>query len=232
LSEANVYCLQRALLTGIALACLLPSLALAQSPVPRHPWDVAFVAGGETGNARVPDDARYSDSWSRSGVAGAVVSRLWSTHVKTELEINTTGEGRQYIQREIRVPNYAPTVFVGGQQFTRVRQVAASVAWQFFDNDWVHPFVQLGIAVDAERQRRSMFPTTIYGGDPRSPNTPIVTIDARSEGPEERIYARGIVGAGVKLYVTERLFFRADTRATFAQRLEHLSFRAGLGVDF
>jgi len=44
--------------------------------------------------------------------------------------------------------------------------------------------------------------------------------------------ARPVVGAGFKLYVSERAFIRSELRSSFSnRRAEHVTWAAGIGVD-
>jgi hypothetical protein len=233
--EADVRDVRQHFIAFLGLGLLLTSAASAQTPpqpARTTPWEVSLMAGGVAGHAAPPEPAGYSQDWTRAGLAGVVVGRYWSTHLKTELGLSAGSEGRQYIQRRVIVPDNPAPFFQGGEQFTRVHQIAGTVVWQFLENEWAHPFLEAGVALDFERQRRVLLPTTVYTGDPRLPNARVVVVEARNEGPESTTHARGIIGAGAKVYVHPRAFFRADARATFDARLEHLVFRAGFGVDF
>lgn len=221
---------------SIAVALtLLPLAAGAQSPTSTRPtadWDVAVVAGGLAGHGEVPDNARFADSWSRAGLAGVVIGWHWTAHVKAEFEVAASGEGHQFVERSVTVANDPYPVPYGSDQFTRVREAAATLMWQFFDNQWVHPFVQAGVAVDVERQRFYTWPNTFYTGDPRTAGTQVIVTGERREGLATRATVRGVVGGGAKLYVSPRVFVRSDARLAIGSRIEHIAFRAGIGCDF
>jgi hypothetical protein len=155
------------------------------------------------------------------------MARRWTTHLKTEVSWAVSGEGRQAVARAITLPGQTAPVPYYVDQRTRVRSATATTAWQFFDNQWVHPFVEAGVAIDWQTSR-TRDPGFVFYTDPRSP----VRIPGLDDRTHKQVALRALLGAGAKLYVTEQLFVRLDTRGVFATRLEHLSFRGGLGFDF
>jgi hypothetical protein len=112
-----------------------------------------------------------------------------------------------------------------------VRSLAAAATWQFRDNEWVHPFVQAGVSADFDRATVRSW-EQFYYGDIRSGQAPVRVADAVVEGPNTTHVLRGLVGAGAKVYVSERAFVRSDARWTFGRDSHNLAFRAGMGVDF
>ncbi len=71
-----------------------------------------------------------------------------------------------------------------------------------------------------------------YRGDPRIPGNeiPIATENTEHRGTTPR--ARGTFGAGVKVYLSPRAFFRTDTRIAVGSGSGHVAMRVGFGVDF
>jgi hypothetical protein len=215
----------------VLFTLLLPAPAAAQpSGAAALPaWDAGAIIGSFSGHAAVPDfpPLGYSDDWYHTGEGGVFIARRWTTHFRTELGLATSGEGRQTVPRLITLPGQSAPVPYSAAQHTQVSQVTVTAAWQFFDNQWVHPFLEGGIAVDTQRTR-VLDPGFIYYADARTP----VTVAGRAEELRTETTARALVGAGVKLYMTSRFFFRADARGVMRSRFEHLSLRSGLGVDF
>lgn len=199
--------------------------AVLQDP---PPWDATVVTGVLIGRPDIPEtfDSLHHDEWYRTAQVAVVVGRRWSTHVKTELEISAGREGRQFGGYVVAVPNVAYPVPVYSERFTALRQVSGSFVWQFFDNEWVHPFVQAGVGIDFERVR-TVTPTQRWLG-PAGP----VLAEERREGPDTTARAAVVLGTGVKLYATPRLFVRSDARFGGTGRGVHAVFRVGLGVDF
>lgn len=215
-------------LAAVTLMCLAgwPTSGSAQST------DVTAVAGVLAARPDLDDDDPYRDDWYQSGHVAVIVGRHLSRNLKVELELSTSAEGRQYLYRLISVPAVLYPVPIASERFARQQQVSGSLVWQFFDNEWVHPFVHAGVAADFERVRSYTPPQSHYVGDPRLPNSRFVLTEERREGPDTTTRAGVVVGGGAKLYVTPRMFVRTDGRFTGNTRAHHVEFRLGLGVDF
>jgi hypothetical protein len=130
------------------------------------------------------------------------------------------------------VPGYPQPVPLGADQFTQVREIGASLTYQFLDNEWVHPFLQVGVAVDFDRVRTRTWAQHFFTGDPRQPGTEVIVSDDRSTTPVTSTHARAVVGGGAKFYVTPRVFVRTDGRFAAGAGTRHLALRIGLGWDF
>ncbi len=198
--------------TCFTFLLLFPAIGLAQAPaVPA--WDVAVTTGlfeGRPGNTGAPS---YGDNWYDTVRGGVSVGRYWTTNLKTEVEVMTSGEGTRY--------SY------GAQEYLRLSQGSARVVWQFFDNQWIHPYVLAGVTVDADRRRTlvlDQYPRTI---DPRGP-----IVAPRTVGPDTLYQAGAIAGAGAKLYMSPRLFANTGVLVTKAKRARTVSVVLGLGLDF
>jgi hypothetical protein len=113
-----------------------------------------------------------------------------------------------------------------------VRSLATAATWQFFDNEWVHPFVFAGLSADFDRTSVRVWPQHYYTGDPRVPGNQILVAAERHEGPHTTTRMRGLLGGGAKLYVLEHVFVRADGRLSIGARWQGVVFRIGGGVDF
>jgi Outer membrane protein beta-barrel domain len=218
----------------VALLLLLlgtPAVAAAQTAAPR--WDVGVVTAGFYGHADEPaDDAGfYSDDWYGGGQFGVSAGRYWTTHFKTEIEWNMTSEGRRYQTRLMSIPGVAAPVPISSEAFTQLRELSLGMTWQFFENEWVHPYLVGGVALDSERVRTRTL-TRVYYPQPASQGGTAIVIPGSDEGPSTTTRARGLLAAGAKVYMSPIVFFRAEARGGLTPRVEHLSFRVGLGVDF
>lgn len=213
-------------LAGLAL---WPRASAAQSAPPDPPaWDAAVVTGVLAGRPHVPPsfDTLHHDQWYRTAHVAMIVGRRWTTHVVTELEVSAGSEGRQFGGYVVAVPSVAYPVPVYSERFTAMRQVSGSLVWQFFDNEWVHPFVLAGVGVDFERVR-SVTPRQYLLGPSGS-----VLAEERREGPDTTARAGVVLGTGLKLYATPRVFVRTDARVTGTRGGLHAAFRVGVGADF
>lgn len=209
----------------------VPISAGAQAATPR--WDAAVVGAGIFGH---PDDVAnathfYDDNWYGGGQFGVTAGRYWTTHLKTELELAITSEAHRYVQRFVTVPNLPSPAPVRGEQFLQTREVSLGVTWQFLQNEWVHPYLTGGVALDFDRTRTVMQRQVYYTGDPTR-GSQIIPIADSGDGPSTTLRARGLIGMGAKFYMTPKTFFRTEARGAVSPRVEHLAFRAGFGLDF
>lgn len=214
-------------LTCVATVCaLVPTSARAQTD-PR--WDVAATAGLFTGDWTVDGPVDYRERWTESALGGVVVGRHLTRHLKLEIEASATGEGTQFIARQVTGPGLPRPYPVSSEVFRSTRSIATAVTWQFFDNQWVHPFVQAGVSTDFDRQRERVWPQFFYPGTGVAPVPLPQELDGRTS---TRTTARALLGGGVKLYISERAFVRTEGRFTAGERGQHVAFRAGVGIDF
>jgi hypothetical protein len=169
------------------------------------------------------DEGVDSDDWNNRWHGGAQFGHYWTEHLKTELEVGLTSEGESWAVYPVYVSGRP-----GDLRFTnearRYRDVTASVGqrWQFFRNQWVHPFVGGGIDANHARVRREFH--TFSPGDATPPQITRF---------EERRWHAAIHGvAGVKVYFTTRSFVRFDGRIASGQDGQRVVWRVGLGRDF
>jgi hypothetical protein len=217
------------------ITSLVPGIALAQAsppPTESSPWEVTAIAGLLSGRPDLPRTDRYQDDWYHAGQGGVILGRYLTTHVKAELELTTSDEGRQYVQQFRVVPNFPQPFSYSSERFARLREISTLVTWQFLENEWVHPFLQAGIGAQFERVRWHNFPQTSYAGNPPFSGSQVLVVPERSEGPETHRAAQGLIGAGAKIYVSQKAFLRTDARFGLSRRGHHTVFRLGVGVDF
>jgi outer membrane protein W len=105
----------------------------------------------------------------------------------------------------------------------RYHTVRGLVAYQFLENQWVHPYV--GIGVEATRERHQI-ETELRPG-----LAPIVAIP---DTDRTRVLARPVATAGFKFYVAPHAFIRSDVQTSFSSgdAPAMLVWRGGVGVDF
>jgi hypothetical protein len=213
-------------------ACLTASITAAQEPtsaitlVPAAPsrWDVAAHVTW-LGEHRTGPSFSW-DRWINVASGGGTVGYYWTPHLKTELDISTSGEDEIYSIEPIALPG-TNTLFPLQRDHTfRVSTVSVGLVAQFFENAWFHPFVSGGMEIVREREHVE---TTLPIGQPRAPTPPIVT------EPETLIHhaARPYVATGFKAYVSERAFIRTDVRTSWStDGLAALGWHSGVGFDF
>ena len=211
----------------------LAGLLVAGVPVEsdaQSAWDVAAFAGVFAGSVPLDRKEPYADDSFHTGQAGVIVARHLTRHLKVEFEASGTGRGSQFVHQLVTVPGLTFPYPVGSEVTTSVRTLVGAVAWQFFDNEWVHPFLIAGVAADFERRSVHVWEQRYYPGDPRT--GPVLVAAARREGPDTSRVMRGLFGGGAKLYVHERAFIRADGRMSIGAHTPNVAFRIGVGVDF
>lgn len=215
----------------VATFALSPGPASAQQTSSASPartgWDLTATAGLLVHRPDIDAVGPYYGSWYGEPIGGVVIGRHLSRHLKIELDLSASGEGRQYIARSAIVPPLTQPVFFSSERTSAVREIGALATWQFFDNEWIHPFVQGGVTVDFERVRWTTYPN--FAGDPRGPFGVRPPFDDESG---TRASAGALAGTGAKIYVAERVFIRPEGRFVLNARGRHVAFRAGLGVDF
>ena len=218
----------------VLLACPLAARAQPQGETKADParWDVTFLVASLSAHNSADDADRYSDDWFNAVQANIVFGQQWTTHFRTEVGYSGSAQGRQYITQIVTVPGFPQPTYFTAEQFSSMRELTITGQWQFFENQWVHPFVEAGVGLDAVRTRRHSPFHTLYSGDPRLPSTQTAVIPERNEGPTTEHRVRALVGGGVKLYATPRVFFRTDARAGVSSRVDHLSLRGGIGIEF
>ena len=191
-------------------------------------WDVSGTAGLFTTHVDANNAGGYVEDWDNTAQGAVVFGRYLSRQLKLELEASATSRGEQYHSVPVTIPELPYPYFIYSEVRTSVRSLSGVAAWQFGDNEWVHPFVLAGVSADWD-DAIVYVPPQSYRGDPRVPLTPIT--DGRTESHTTQ-HVRGVFGGGAKLYFTERAFVRTDGRLTWSPDRQTLTFRAGVGIDF
>lgn len=212
------------------ILAFVPAAATAQQPEGvGNNWDIAATAGLFAGYG--PESgSRYQELWFQSVEGGITFGRYLTPHVKLELEASATTGGTQYRDRTIAVPGYPYPYPLTSEVTTTVRSLAASVAWQFRDNEWVHPFLQAGLSTDFDRVTVRTWEPVLISPYPGAP--PIREVAERIDGPATTRKLRGLLGGGAKVYLTQQWFIRSEGRWTFGRERHNIAVRLGAGVDF
>lgn len=222
------------LVTTLVTLALAPVAAAAQTSKPvateSTPWDVALLVGLLSAHTAPPGEDQYDD-WFHVAEVGVVTGRHLSPQLKIEVEFSASEEGRQLVWRTLAVPGAPYRAGYSAYQRPSLRQLGGAITWQFFDNQWIHPFVQAGLFANHDRVRTHIRQQTLNPFNPRPPTTPIATIGPRDEEMTSTTL-RGMVGAGAKLYVSPRVFFRIGGRVIAGSRHQHITLRLGAGLDF
>jgi opacity protein-like surface antigen len=200
----------RVLLTGLVLA--LPALASAQQvdrfAEPFRKWDLGGGLGirfGESDDAVVP-----LVNWMAEG------SRYWTPHFKTSILVTTGGQsssyGYQYDSRGFASINSETT--------TRPAAYGLTAGYQFFDNEFVHPYLSAGV-----RFASAHITTEVQSSRP--------PYRSSTDGPD-RLQVRPVIGGGFKSYFANgRAFMRTELLLSVGPNgTRHAILQIGSGVDF
>src|SRR5262245_56159776 len=232
----SMYRAKAACVVALVTAGLAPIPVYAQtsqpSPAVATPWDTTVVVGLLSGRPDPPAERGYADDWFNAAAVGAIVGRHFTPHVKVELEFSTTSQGRRFVERYVQLTSYPFPVPLGADEFTRVHEIGGALTYQFFENEWVHPFVQVGAVMDVERVRTHTWAQSFFTGDLRVPGSQVVVSQEVRTGPVTNVYGRAVVGGGAKFYASPRVFIRSEGRFAAGAGGQHLVLRAGVGVDF
>lgn len=215
------------LITAVLFMTAAPAAAQTE---PQQRWDVNFSAGLFQGR----DDqlVRGWDDWYNEGRYAASIGRYWTAHFKTEIEFAATGEGRQFIQQYVAVPGTVINYPISVEVFRRLRQASARAVWQFNENAWVHPYLNIGAVYEVERTRQwSPQPFYYPPGDPRI-NPPVpVALDV--DGDPHTDHRVGLtIGGGSKFYFSPSGYINTGILVTRAKPSTTVTLLAGIGIDF
>jgi hypothetical protein len=212
------------------ILAFVPAAVSAQVPqADAGNWDIAATTGLFAGYG--PESgSRFQELWFHNVQGGITFGRYLWPHLKLELEASATNGGTQFRDRTITVPGYPYPYPLTSEATTAVRSLAASVVWQFRDNEWVHPFLQAGLSTDFDRVTVRTWEPVLVSPHPGAPL--IREVAERIDGPATTRHLRGVLGGGAKVYFTQRLFIRSDGRWTFGRQRHNLALRLGAGVDF
>jgi opacity protein-like surface antigen len=214
---------------AIAAWVMGAAVAVAQEPArpPLTRADVQVVVGWQNLRREQPQQS-YNDNW-MNGIfyGGGGAGWYWTDHLKTRVDFGAGTEGHQY--------RYEPIVVNGQTSASSSRlsvqrqSVAVAQQYQFFRNQWFHPYVGAGLDIARETTIESYDPVFVFDSVTRVSRqlTP-----AQTRGPDHRMVARPFAETGFKAYMTRRAFFTGDMRVAFRHGVDETLFRCGFGVDF
>lgn len=211
------------LMAGQAGAQERPVISL--TPAGAAQWDLAGQVGWLASNK--PDIGAEWDDWYDALSGGVSVGRYLTPHVKTEIHAAMASEGRIYSQDPVLLTAPVPT-YRSREHYFRTASAGAGVSYQFFENQWFHPFAGGGLEVVREHHRVHV-PEQFL--PQRGPGIPAVSVPAVSFAPEVSYAARPFVTTGFKWYVAERGFLRTSIQASFSRGTTHIAWTAGIGAD-
>jgi opacity protein-like surface antigen len=218
-------------MTAVVIALFPASSAVAQQAISLVPadaprWEFAASAGW-LGRPQTRSTGFFADDiWLNAGSVAASLGYQWAPHLQFTGEVATSSDGRFYTYEPVTVPGRPTPIFDSREHGVRTTTASGAVAYQFFDNRWVHPFVAAGVEVAHERDRIESFVQPILP-DGRT-GVPIPSVETKTTRA-----VRPMLGGGVKFYVAERAFISTDVRLSFGRDgVATSSWRSGVGFDF
>jgi hypothetical protein len=216
----------KTLIVVLGLASAVP--AAAQS-IPRH--DLSVLLGWSTANR--PRPSLPYDSWIGAWFTTATTGWYWSDHQKTEVTVAGASERQHFGGFEFT--EHSPLSYTSSSTTfaLRTQLFTGAQIYQFFRNTYVHPFVGAGVEIDRERWETVTVDETYVRASesPISPYELTTSTTTRSE-PDVRLRARPFAIAGLKGYLSERTFIRADISLSAGRAFDRVSWRIGGGFDF
>src|SRR5262245_51471520 len=85
------------------------------------------------------------DQWYSVAAINGSIGRYWTPHFKTEFEIATAAQGEIDGQESTPIAGSSLPFQRYREHNFRETTVGATAMYQFFENQWVHPFVGAGV---------------------------------------------------------------------------------------
>jgi hypothetical protein len=207
-------------LCGVPPASAQDQLVTTFVPESQRRWDAAWFVGWR--GVDKSDVAPEWNEWYDVAVFSATAGRYVTPHLKIDVDISTTTTGRVFGQEVFGVPGPFPYYELRSYGFRRTT-LAPSLAYQFFENRWVHPY--LGAGVEGIREATQL---DVQVQPPFGPRPVVPTRESQV------VYsARPFLTGGAKFYASERAFIRTDILMTLSSGgAESAVWRVGAGVDF
>ena len=201
--------IRRIVVTAVAVLMSADAFAQVAAQVPAaaiRKWDAIGGFGLRFG---AEDDAAVP-----TGEWNAELGRYWTPHLKTSVTLSTTGAS-------VYGGTYTLQTFTQTEKESSGAGFGGTVAYQFLDNVFAHPYVIAGMRIASV----SEISRTYSGSSLRLLST--TTLPSHLEG-------RPIFGGGFKSYFDNgRAFMRSElVLAIGPQGASHPVLRFGAGVDF
>ena len=113
------------------------------------------------------------DHWYSVAAVNGTGGYYWTPHFKSEFEIGMGGEGTIDAEEETPVPGQSFPYLRYRDHKLREMTVGATALYQFFENQWVHPFVGGGAELVRERHLADALPPASVRFSNAVPNLPL-----------------------------------------------------------
>lgn len=207
----------------VMMCCAAARDAAAQTAIRLPQHDVALSVGWAGSEY---DTSSSYDRWRGSLLLNITAGRYWTDHLKTEFEIGWLDAGTTEVYTDLQiggVPTYALVQFDA-----RDVRIGAAQLYQFGRNQWVHPYLGVGVDVIARQTTKRRPQQTRDYPPPRGAPIVIPPLDER----DSVVLAQPFLNAGLKMYASERMFFTTALKLGITHDVDHAVWRIGVGFDF
>jgi len=140
------------------------------------------------------------------------------------------GEGTIDAEEETPVPGQSFPYLRYRDHKLREMTVGATALYQFFENQWVHPFVGGGVELVRERHLADPLAASSVRFSAAAPSLMLPAVPAIDTISYS---VRPVLSGGFKFYVSPHAFVRTDVRtALSSERPVAWQWRGGIGFDF
>jgi hypothetical protein len=220
---------RRALIPLAATVTLLVVSAAGAQTIPSQPprmpdWDADFSLGLISNSAR--DEGDDHDGSSVHAEARIDIGHYWTQHLKTEVGVGFLNRWEDYSYETLPVPSGRGGNYVFTNDSLRMVAVTPTFTYQFFENQFAHPYLSAGARISLLDTHSTSYPQTFTqnGVTYTSP-----AIDRTGSA----VFVRPVAAAGFKSYFNERTFLRTEAAAMFDPHgSPHVALRVGFGFDF
>jgi len=204
------------------------SAAIAQTPSPAAPqmpaWDADFSLGMISNSGRDEgDDQEHSSVHAEARVD---FGHYWTQHLKTEVGLAFLNRWEDYSYETVPIPSGRGGNYVFTNNSLRMVAVTPTFTYQFFENQFAHPYVSAAARVSLFDIHSSRYAQTVTQNGVTST---VPALDRTSS----KVIVRPVVAAGFKSYLSEHAFVRTEGSTMFgSDGSPHIALRVGVGFDF
>jgi hypothetical protein len=210
-----------------ALVCVLvPGPLHAQSNAPVLPRNDITVSTGLIGAQYRQTD--IYDRWHGSVFGGINFGHYWTDNHKTDVEAGWLSTAKSHAYEAVTIG--ADRGYVRSEYLFRDLRLSLSQSVQFGRNAWTHPFVGAGVDLDYLRTTEDHPPqfSSIFVSSRENRSLFVPGVRER----ETRIRAVPFVKGGFKIYMSDRAFVVQEFKFGFANGVDHVLWKTGVGIDF
>ena len=206
---------------AMLIVSVTPAFAAAQPSLPANDVQTAI---GWSGADHEHIEHRQ---WYGSLLAGLSVGHYWSDHAKTEVDTGWSSPGSRELFENIEREGY--TAYAISHYKARDAKIGVTQLYQFGRNQWVHPYVGVGVDLVQRRvsvQRPEQTRTVFL----RNANIPVQV--PASNVQKTTFFAHAVLKTGLKMYISEKTFFVTELKFGIRRDVDHAVWKIGMGRDF